>query len=277
MENNIQQIINNYMTTQQQPVMLSVIIAVVTGLLICFFGYKLLRVWCAIVGFAAGALIAGLVAYAMNADAALLVAAIAGIITAVLSFLFYKSGVFVIGFGAALNILGNFINAYGISAQWWIIILAIVASVIVGCLAVRFVRPVVIISTSLSGATSIVTNILGIFQVTNWVIILSVIGIVAVLGMVYQFTHTRNKHKTKTDTIPEQPSASADEDDGSSDLPESEFEFEENTAFPETDMTEGNTDDTPFIIESTKPVEGNTDDTPFLIGNSKPAEEEESV
>ena len=195
MENYIQQIIDQYIMARQQPIMLSVVIAVVMGMLICFFGYKLLRVWCAIIGFAAGAAIAGLIAYAMNADV-MLVALIAGVITAVLSFLFYESGVFVIGFGATLNVLGHLINIYEINTKWWIIILAIAAAIIVGSLAVKLVRPVVIISTS------VVTNILGIFDLTNWIVILSATGIIAALGIVYQFTHTGKKHSAKA--VPEQ-------------------------------------------------------------------------
>ncbi len=191
----IQQTIDSYMAAQQHSVMLSVIIAVAAGLLICFFGYKLLRLWCAIIGFAAGAVIAGIIAYAMGADVVLLVACVVGIITALLSFAFYRAGVFVIGFGAAINVIGNFMTAYNVNTQWWMIVLTIAAAAIVGALALRFVKTVVVISTALSGAVSVVVNILGIFNVTNWIVIFSLTAILAVLGMAYQFTHSRKKRR----------------------------------------------------------------------------------
>ncbi len=207
----IQKMIDSCMTAQH-PVMLSVIIGIVCGFLICFFGYKLLRLWCAIIGFAAGALISGVVAYAMGADVVLLVAGIVGIITGILSFAFYKTGVFIIGFGSTVNVAGHIMNAYDVSASWWMIVLIIAAAVIVGILAVKLVRTVVIISTALSGAASIVTNILGIFNVTNYVVILASTGIVAVLGMLYQFTHTKKKKdsKSESEALPENEQAEQD-------------------------------------------------------------------
>lgn len=199
----IQQTVNSYIAARQQTVMVSVIISVIAGLLICFFGYKLLRVWCAILGFAAGALIAGIVAYAIGTDTALLVALAVGLITAVMSFLFYESGVFVIGFGAALNVAGHFLAAYGIETQWWVIVLTIIAAVVIGIMAVRFVKPVVIISTALSGGVSVAANILGIFNVKNWIVVFAVSGVLAILGMVYQFTHAKKKAKTPAEHQPE--------------------------------------------------------------------------
>ena len=244
MEDFIQQMIDSYSAAQQQTVFLPVIIAIIAGLLICFFGYRFIRLWCAIIGFAAGALISGLVAYAMGADVVLLVAVVVGIVTALLSFAFYKAGVFVIGFGSTLNIAGHLMNAYGVSAQWWMIILAIVAAVAVGILAVHLVRLVVIITTSLSGAASISTNILGIFNITNGVVILSATGIIAILGMVYQFTHTRKKNKAQPEdeTIPEQ---------SETDVNEQNVDTVEEPALPE--------DDVPSLTENTEEISEDTD------------------
>ena len=85
-------------------------------------------------------------------------------------------------------------NAYDVSSNWALIVLVIALAVIVGILAVKLVKVVVIISTSFSGAASIVRNVLGLFNVSNYIVILSLTRVVAVLGMIYQFSH--NKHKT---------------------------------------------------------------------------------
>ncbi len=248
----IQQTIDSYMTAQHQTVMVSVIIAVVSGLLICFFGYKLLRLWCAIIGFVAGALVSGLVAYAMGADVVLLVACIVGIVTAILSFAFYRAGVFVIGFGAALNVIGHFISAYAVNTQWWMIVLTIAAAVIIGSLAVRFVKTVVVISTSLSGAVSVVTNILGIFNVTNWKVISILTAILAVLGMAYQFTHSRRKRRGAAEESIQPASEDTDEI-----LPSDETTPEETTDVTDEDI---NIRETP-VPAIDAPQEEDTSDT----------------
>ncbi len=200
MEDFIQQMIDSYSAAQQQTVFLPVIIAIIAGLLICFFGYRFIRLWCAIIGFAAGALIAAVIAAAMGADVVLIPAIAVGLITAALSFAFYKAGVFVIGFGAALNVANGLMSAYGIEIQWWMIIIALAVAVGIGMLAVRLVKPVIIVCTSLSGAVSVVINILGLFHVTNWVVIFVVSGILAVAGMAYQIIgHGKKKKSDNTD------------------------------------------------------------------------------
>lgn len=126
---------------------------ILTGLLICFFGYRIFRFVLAVAGFIIGASFIAGVAYTLTEGQDLLVIIIAGIaggfISALALLFLYSAGVFILGalFGIVLfSGTSIFIN-YNISP-----IIYIIPAVLCGVLALLVQRFMLILITSLIGA-----------------------------------------------------------------------------------------------------------------------------
>lgn len=134
------------------------VLTVVVGGLICFFGYRLLRITLGIVGFAVGALLAGAVAAALGAGPVVLwVAALVGGITgAILAALLYKIGLFLLGAGAgALCAALVTTGAIGKPAPLWLFVGGIAGGIIT-----LFLQRVLVSGlTALIGAYGVVLGI----------------------------------------------------------------------------------------------------------------------
>lgn len=121
------------------------LIGLVIGLMGCFLGFKLTKLFIGICGFLAGFLIGTFVVTDNNA----LVGLVAALILAILSYKLYKVGVFfisffngtVVAFILFLMIFKSFDSAK---------IPAIAVGLIIGVIAVAFTKPTIIISTSVS-------------------------------------------------------------------------------------------------------------------------------
>ena len=124
----------------------------VFGLLNCILGYRVLRFWMMLFGLAMGAGLgaAGVYLTGMGMDDKKMYLAamgIAGIVLAVISFLVYRAGIFVIGAGIGLA-LSIYILHPTSSATFF---LCILIGVGLGVLALRYAREVIIVGTSLLG------------------------------------------------------------------------------------------------------------------------------
>lgn len=124
----------------------------VFGLLNCILGYRVLRFWMMLFGFGIGAGLgaAGVYLTGMGMDDKKMYLAamgIAGIVLAVISFLVYRAGIFVIGAGIGLA-LSIYILHPTSSATFF---LCILIGVGLGVLALRYAREVIIVGTSLLG------------------------------------------------------------------------------------------------------------------------------
>lgn len=125
-------------------------IVLVFGILNCILGYRLLRFWMMLGGFFVGGGLALIITHSMGTQekSTMMIAAIAtGVVFAVIAFLIYKAGVFILaaGIGWALSIY--FLHPTS-SASFFVCILIGVA---LGTLAVKYCREVLIIATSLIG------------------------------------------------------------------------------------------------------------------------------
>ena len=124
----------------------------VFGLLNCILGYRVLRFWMMLFGFVLGA---GLGAAAVHMTGMgmedkkmyLVAMGITGIVLAVISFLIYRAGIFVIGAGIGL-VLSIYLIHPTSSATFF---LCILIGVGLGILALRYAREVIIVGTSLLG------------------------------------------------------------------------------------------------------------------------------
>jgi hypothetical protein len=142
----------------QLPAIPLSIIVIAAGVLVCFFGYRLLKVVLGLVGFAAGAVAAGGLSMLIapeNSTALIVAAAIGGAAgAAVLVWAFYV-GIFLVGAAAGLV-------AGGVAAHWLDGAAEVAAYVglalVGGALALKAQRVMLGVSTAILGAAAIVAG-----------------------------------------------------------------------------------------------------------------------
>ena len=161
-------------------------VILVFGILNCVFGYRLLRFWVMIGGFFVDAGLALIVVHTMGMQekSTMLIAALAtGVVFAVIAFLIYKAGVFILaaGIGWALSIY--FLHPTS-SASFFACILIGVA---LGSMAVKYCREVLIVATSLIGGVMSGVSLAKLGNLEDIPYGLGMSVGFAVLGMLIQF------------------------------------------------------------------------------------------
>ena len=136
-------------------VILYLLVNIAAGALACFLGKRLFYIMLGVLVFL-GVFNIGLTA-TDGSPASFAIAAVVGIIAALLSKFAYKAGVFLVGFvaGAALGFIVGMLVPEA-SAYLWVIML--LAGVLVGLAAVRWCDLFVRIGTAYTGATFIASN-----------------------------------------------------------------------------------------------------------------------
>lgn len=160
--------------------------AIITGLILCFLGLKIVRVLVALIGFGIGTGIGITIVNQTGTTGFTNVIIIfgCGIVLAVLSFFIYRAGVFlttfsIVGAGSMLMI------DMGTESQ---LIIALVITLVLSILAAVFVEPVIILITAISGGMSAGWNIVSIagWADNPWIGV-GAGAVLAVLGMIVQF------------------------------------------------------------------------------------------
>lgn len=172
------------------------IISVIFALATCFFGYKLLKLWSVLIGFVIGLALGGSLANYFSGGRiwiTIVVAVIVALILGVLAFFLYRVGVFILvgieTFAVAANILTSI---WTTGKPGVIYIISAIIGIIIGLLAMKFIKPFVIIITGLSGGASVASALIRFIVISNNLIILIVFLAIAVAGMAVQFATTRN-------------------------------------------------------------------------------------
>jgi hypothetical protein len=186
-------LLNNFFTGFGQVIL---VFTVAIALLQCFFGYRLLKAWVAIIGFLVGFVIGfGVAMYNIGGEAYLpaVIGIVAGILLALVAFKLYLVGVFIycgaIAFSAVQTI------PFPENQTWDIvlIVLGVIAFLVAGILAVRFSRPCIIAVTAISGAFNAVdalkTPVAALGENEGLKILAGVA--LAALGIVIQFLTTK--------------------------------------------------------------------------------------
>ncbi len=122
----------------------------VFGILNCFLGYRILRFWMMIFGFIIGAGAGFGVIYLSGVrDKMVIAGAMAGlgIVLAVVSFLIYRAGIFVLGFGIGISLSIYLVHP----TSSFTFFLCLLVGVGLGALAMRYAKGVIIIGTSVFG------------------------------------------------------------------------------------------------------------------------------
>ncbi len=176
------------------------IIVIAVALILCFFGYKLLRLGVTIMGFAGGASNGAWLAGKMGANQAvtIILILVLGIALAILSFMIYKVGVFLMIFFMILAIGAVVIMATGSNTYSWIITL--IVAVLVGILGVVLIRPVTILVDGLNGGlTAVATlfSLIGLTGSTESMIAIIAGFVLGIVGIVVQFKTTKERARDR--------------------------------------------------------------------------------
>lgn len=184
----------------------TVFLLVIT-LLGCFFGYKLSRLFMSLTGFLTGIVLGNVISSHFlhtQGTATALVLILCGALVAALSFYIYRIGIFILCFGLAFAAGSSFFPFTG-DLQFF---LCILTGLVTGVLAVKFMRPVIILSSAIvcgscaSGLLPSADKYLGLHILPS----MSTLGtfglcfILCVLGILFQFFTTKEpgkKHRHK--------------------------------------------------------------------------------
>ncbi len=137
----------------------SALFAIVAGFLLCFFGYRILKVSLGLIGFIAGAYggwEAGLAVFHSSGGATLICALIGGVIGLVLCLWLFLLGVFCVGAAAGTAIAAALFNGSGHHVQAIVLIALPIAFGIIALLAQKLM---IVVSTAVSGAYLITAGI----------------------------------------------------------------------------------------------------------------------
>lgn len=211
-----------------QPPMEALIAAIVIGLLICFFGLKLVKVLNALMGLLIGALAGVGVAHMLRMSGitfAIVVFACAAVLAA-LSFFLYKFGVFCLVFCVSLG--------FGVQIadpENYLALAVLAIALVIAIVAVVFVEPVIIICTALSGGATAGTAAASVIGLENIWIGYAIGAVLAILGMVVQFMlHSRKvgkKEKVYAEKVKEMDSVESEVEKARSVLDDTDEEEEE--------------------------------------------------
>lgn len=182
----------------------------VFGLLNCILGYRILRFWMMIFGFIIGAGAGFGVTYMSGVqDKMVIVGAMAGlgIVLAVVSFLIYRAGIFVLGFGIGITLSIYLIHP----TSSFSFFLCILIGVGLGVLAMRYAKGVIIVGTSILGGVLAGLSIAKIAGLAQFPYGVGMAAGIVILGMLIQFAINKDRYDEDDDE-------EEDDDDGA--LPE---------------------------------------------------------
>ena len=176
------------------------VIALILALIGCFFGYKLSRLFMGITGFIAGAIIGQIVASQIlhvEGFASVLCIILCGAVIASLAFWIYRIGIFILCFALAFSAAGTLFPFEG-DVQFFA---NVITGLIVGVLAVKYMRPVIILTsaivcgTSAAGLLPGVTEYMGITTLSSLNSSAALTLALCVLGIAVQFLTTKEPVK----------------------------------------------------------------------------------
>ena len=226
-------------------------VMIVIGLLIGFFGLKLVKVVAAFLGFLIGAGAgAGICAIAgIEGIASVAVILVCAILLAVLSFLVYRLGVFVMIFICSLGVLAAVIPTQGNIIG----IIELAASLVLAILAAIFAEPMIIVITGIAGGFLAGPAILDLAGITDPSWLRYVAGaVLAVIGLMVQFMMQSRKigkkERIKSEHIKEQVSMENEVEKARMILDEDDLD-EEDTEEPEGYLDEEDTEESEGYLD----------------------------
>ncbi|NPV14841.1 DUF4203 domain-containing protein [candidate division WOR-3 bacterium] len=177
------------------------ILATVLGLLVCFFGYRLLRFTLVVIGLALGAYLGSIISLTLSitGPVTIIVIVVLAIVCALLMSLLFKLGIFLLGAAGTVLLCRALLPATG---GYHLLIIGL-AGILGGILALFISRPVLCLLTAFIGSYSTITGIFALlkgYNLLNWrgssspVMALSWIGL-GILGFLVQILPARKRKK----------------------------------------------------------------------------------
>lgn len=173
--------------------MITLAVITVIGLLFCFFGLKMVRIWATLfgftVGFSGGAYLADY--FNVSDNISLIIGIVAGCVLAVLGAKFYLAGVFLVSW--VMGIIGS---AYFLRpADWAYALVCVGIGLVIALLTLKLAEPVTMVITALLGGAAAGQAIYGFLPVEIEIIQIAVITVLVILGVVTQFLMESKRRK----------------------------------------------------------------------------------
>ncbi len=175
---------------QTEVIVLGVMLGL--GILFCFFGLKLVRLWSALLGLIAGVAAGSVAAYYVTAELRLsaIIGLAAGVILAVLFAVLKRAGMFLISLILAGAVSMGLLQP---KALVFYIVCGVIA-LAVGLLTIKLAVPVVMIVTAVYGGSSAGWAAVLLYHFQEW-IGLSAGGVLAAAGILIQFSMESGRRK----------------------------------------------------------------------------------
>ncbi len=162
------------------------VVTILNGL----FGYRLrklwIAVWGALIGLTLGMLVSG---WATEEEWVIwAVGAVVALTGALVAYRLYLAGIFLV---CGLAALSTVLLLLGWNV-WWKIGAAVLAGVLTGILGVKFVKPMVIASTSISAGTAASQTVLDLLKISDPAVSLAAAAVLAVLFAVFQLKNAKD-------------------------------------------------------------------------------------
>lgn len=168
-------------------------IVLLTGVLWCFFGLKLVRFWSAVLGLAVGFAVGAGVAAALNMEQTVvwIAGGVAAVIVACLGAVLYRVGIFLV-----VWIAGSLLSAGVVSPENLIMVLVCAGiGLVLALLTVKFAEPVTMAVTGLYGAIHLGTTVDILLPFSGAWVRIAAIALFALLGIWIQFLMESRKRK----------------------------------------------------------------------------------
>lgn len=183
----------------QQEVVLGIIIALaVIGLIVSFFGLKLMRLLDVLIGFTVGAAggLAAVILFGLVGLPAIGVIAVAGLVLAILCGVFYRFGSFLWAFAAFAEVLIILVPI----PMPWILIVAGGLGLVYAIVTAIYPEPFMIIVTAIWGGTVAGVSLLAAAGFTHLLFRIAAVVVISAIGIFVQFK-MRSKEVGKKDRI----------------------------------------------------------------------------
>lgn len=165
------------------------VVSIILALVNCFFGFRLLKFWVSLFGFFTGAgggyFLGNYLAH--NRIIAIIAAVICGIVLMGLAYKVYLAGVFILCGALAYFAMSEIM----LPDIWWKFVICLVIGFVIGLIAVKFVRPAVIVSSGIHGGISSVGAMLTVLGMKDQTMALVAGLALAFVGILFQFANTR--------------------------------------------------------------------------------------
>lgn len=168
-----------------QEVMIPLIIIAVIGLLFCFLGLKMVRIWAGLLGLSVGLLGGAFAAdyFGAGATVSWIIGLAVGLILAALAVKFYVAGVMIVAWGMGISVGMYFIKP----VDWTGVLICVGIGLVLGLIALKFAEPVIMILTSIYGGFAGGQAVGAMISAENGTLKLVIIAVLIVLGVIVQF------------------------------------------------------------------------------------------